>query len=141
MSEVMKIEEALRDLCFEEFIDCGNGEKKVFYDLDTVSTASSSIAQTIIKAAELIERWRADRNKAEAYPESTVKELQETNRKLGADLLKAQMKIMELQKDLESEAEKQTRLDIMSKRIDKLESERETYKYCYEFLAACKTES
>lgn len=141
MSEVMKIEDALRDLCIEDIVDCGNGEKKVFYDLNKEKFFSAVTAETLIKAAELIERWRADRNKAEAYPESTVKELQETNRKLGADLLKAQMKIMELQKDLESEAEKQTRLDIMSKRIDKLESERETYKYCYEFLAACKTES
>lgn len=148
MNEVMKIEDALRDLCIEDYVDCGNGEKKVFYDLNKEKFFSAVTAETLIKAAELIERWRADRSQAEQYPDSKTKELQATNRKLGADLLKSQMQIVnlnkevgELQKDLESEAEKQTRLDIMSKRIDKLESERETYKYCYEFLAACKTES
>ena len=94
----------------------------------------SQIAMTLLECADILERWRGDRKK--------FHELQETNRKLGADLLKSQMQILdlnkkvgELQKDLESEAEKQTRLDIMSKRIDKLESERNTYKYCYEFLA------
>ena len=94
----------------------------------------NEIAMTLLECADILERWRGDRKK--------FHELQETNRKLGADLLKSQMQILdlnkkvgELQKDLESEAEKQTRLDIMSKRIDKLESERNTYKYCYEFLA------
>lgn len=142
----MLIEDALRGLCTEDIIEFENGEKKVAYNLDIGSPHAA--AQTIIKAAELIERWRADRNKAEAYPESTVKELQATNRKLGTDLLKSQVQIVnlnkevgELQKNLESEAEKQTRLDIMSKRITELESKCETYKHCFEFLAACKTES
>lgn len=100
----------------------------------------SQIAMTLLECADILERWRGDRKK--------FHELQETNRKLGADLLKSQMQILdlnkkvgELQKDLESEAEKQTRLDIMSKRITELESKCETYKYCFEFLAACKTES
>ena len=94
----------------------------------------SQIAMTLLECADILERWRGDRKK--------FHELQETNRKLGADLLKSQMQILdlnkkvgELQKGLESEAEKQTRLDIMSKRIDKLESERDVYKHCYEFLA------
>ena len=100
----------------------------------------SQIAMTLLECADILERWRGDRKK--------FHELQENNRKLGADLLKSQMQILdmnkkvgELQKDLESEAEKQTRLDIMSKRITELESKCETYKYCFEFLAACKTES
>lgn len=135
MSEVMKIEDALRDLCIEDYVDCGNGEKKVFYDLNKEKFFSAVTAETLIKAAELIERWRADRNKAEQYPDSKIKELQLVNNRIGSQLLKAELELQKLRKDLESEAEKQTRLDIMSKRIDKLESERETYKYCYEFLA------
>lgn len=102
-----------------------NDEGEVYYRLNSVYE-KETIAGAIVGAAKLIDKLR------KFQPDD---ELRETNRKLGADLLKAQTKIMELQKDLESEAEKQTRLDIMSKRIDKLESERNTYKYCYEFLA------
>lgn len=102
-----------------------NDEGEVYYRLNSVYE-KETIAGAIVGAAKLIDKLR------KFHPDD---ELRETNRKLGADLLKAQTKIMELQKDLESEAEKQTRLDIMSKRIDKLESERNTYKYCYEFLA------
>lgn len=102
-----------------------NDEGEVYYRLNSVYE-KETIAGAIVGAAKLIDKLR------KFQPDD---ELRETNRKLGADLLKSQTKIMELQKDLESEAEKQTRLDIMSKRIDKLESERNTYKYCYEFLA------
>lgn len=102
-----------------------NDEGEVYYRLNSVYE-KETIAGAIVGAAKLIDKLR------KFQPDD---ELRETNRKLGADLLKAQTKIMGLQKDLESEAEKQTRLDIMSKRIDKLESERNTYKYCYEFLA------
>lgn len=129
----MLIEDALRGLCTEDIIEFENGEKKVAYNLDIGSPHAA--AQTIIKAAELIEQWRADRSQAEQYPDSKIKELQLVNNRIGSQLLKAELELSKLRKDLESEAEKQTRLDIMSKRIDKLESERDTYKYCYEFLA------
>lgn len=135
MNEVMKIEDALRDLCIEDYVDCGNGEKKVLYDLNKEKFFSAVTAETLIKAAELIERWRADRSQAEQYPDSKIKELQLVNNRIGSQLLKAELELQKLRKDLESEAEKQTRLDIMSKRIDKLESERDVYKHCYEFLA------
>ena len=135
----MLIEDALRGLCTEDIIEFENGEKKVAYNLDIGSPHAA--AQTIIKAAELIEQWRADRSQAEQYPDSKIKELQLVNNRIGSQLLKAELELSKLRKDLESEAEKQTRLDIMSKRITELESKCETYKYCFEFLAACKTES
>lgn len=141
MSEVMKIEDALRDLCTINIMEYGDGGKKVFYNLDGDKIMSSAGAQTIIKAADLIERWRTERSQAEQYPDSKIKELQLVNNRIGSQLLKAELELSKLRKDLESEAEKQTRLDIMSKKITELESKCETYKYCYEFLAACKTES
>lgn len=115
------IENKLMQMVVEETNDEGN----TYYRLNSAFD-NETIAGSIVGAAKVIDKLR------KFQPDD---ELRETNRKLGADLLKAQKKIMELQKDLESEAEKQTRLDIMSKRIDKLESERDTYKYCYEFLA------
>ena len=121
MKSKQLIENNLMQMVVEEI----NDEGEVYYRLNT-AYENETIAGAIVGAAKLIDKLR------KFQPDD---ELQETNRKLGADLLKAQMKIMELQKDLESEAEKQTRIDIMSKRIDKLESERNTYKYCYEFLA------
>lgn len=127
MKSKQLIENTLMQMVVEEI----NDEGEVYYRLNT-AYEKETIAGAIVGAAKLIDKLR------KFQPDD---ELQETNRKFGADLLKAQTKIMELQKDLESEAEKQTRLDIMSKRIDKLESERDTYKYCYEFLAVCKTES
>ena len=128
MKSKQLIENNLMQMVVEEI----NDEGEVYYRLNSVYE-KETIAGAIVGAAKLIDKLR------KFQPDD---ELRETNRKLGADLLKAQTKIMELQKDLESEAEKQTRLDIMSKRIDKLESERDTYKYCYEFLAAQhKTES
>ena len=129
----MLIEDALRGLCTEDIIEFENGEKKVVYDLDIDS--SSAAAKTIMNAADLIERWRYGRSQAEQYPESKIKELQLVNNRIGSQLLKAELEVSKLRKDLESEAEKQTRLDIMSKRITELESKCETYKYCYEFLA------
>ena len=135
----MLIEDALRGLCTEDIIEFENGEKKVAYNLDIGSPHAA--AQTIIKAAELIEQWRADRSQAEQYPDSKIKELQLVNNRIGSQLLKAELELSKLRKDLESEAEKQTRLDIMSKRITELESKCDTYKHCFEFLAACKTES
>lgn len=128
MKSKQLIENNLMQMVVEEI----NDEGEVYYRLNSVYE-KETIAGAIVGAAKLIDKLR------KFQPDD---ELRETNRKLGADLLKAQTKIMELQKDLESEAEKQTRLDIMSKRIDKLESERNTYKYCYEFLAVQhKTES
>lgn len=128
MKSKQLIENNLMQMVVEEI----NDEGEVYYRLNSVYE-KETIAGAIVGAAKLIDKLR------KFQPDD---ELRETNRKLGADLLKAQTKIMELQKDLESEAEKQTRLDIMSKRIDKLESERDTYKYCYEFLAVQhKTES
>lgn len=121
MKSKQLIENNLMQMVVEEI----NDEGEVYYRLNSVYE-KETIAGAIVVAAKLIDKLR------KFQPDD---ELRETNRKLGADLLKAQTKIMELQKDLESEAEKQTRLDIMSKRIDKLESERDTYKYCYEFLA------
>lgn len=121
MKSKQLIENNLMQMVVEEI----NDEGEVYYRLNSVYE-KETIAGAIVVAAKLIDKLR------KFQPDD---ELRETNRKLGADLLKAQTKIMELQKDLESEAEKQTRLDIMSKRIDKLESERNTYKYCYEFLA------
>lgn len=121
MKSKQLIENNLMQMVVEEI----NDEGEVYYRLNSVYE-KETIAGAIVGAAKLIDKLR------KFQPDD---ELRETNRKLGADLLKAQTKIMELQKDLESEAEKQTRLDIMSKRIDKLESERDTYKYCYEFLA------
>lgn len=121
MKSKQLIENNLMQMVVEEI----NDEGEVYYRLNSVYE-KETIAGAIVGAAKLIDKLR------KFQPDD---ELRETNRKLGADLLKAQTKIMELQKDLESEAEKQTRLDIMSKRIDKLESERNTYKYCYEFLA------
>ena len=121
MNSKQLIENNLMQMVVEEI----NDEGEVYYRLNSVYE-KETIAGAIVGAAKLIDKLR------KFQPDD---ELRETNRKLGADLLKAQTKIMELQKDLESEAEKQTRLDIMSKRIDKLESERNTYKYCYEFLA------
>lgn len=121
MKDKQLIENNLMQMVVEEI----NDEGEVYYRLNSVYE-KETIAGAIVGAAKLIDKLR------KFQPDD---ELRETNRKLGADLLKAQTKIMELQKDLESEAEKQTRLDIMSKRIDKLESERNTYKYCYEFLA------
>lgn len=121
MKSKQLIENNLMQMVVEEI----NDEGEVYYRLNSVYE-KETIAGAIVGAAKLIDKLR------KFQPDD---ELRETNRKLGADLLKAQTKIMELQKDLESEAEKQTRLDIMSKRIDKLESERDTYKYRYEFLA------
>ena len=121
MKSKQLIENNLMQMVVEEI----NDEGEVYYRLNSVYE-KETIAGAIVGAAKLIDKLR------KFQPDD---ELRETNRKLGADLLKSQTKIMELQKDLESEAEKQTRLDIMSKRIDKLESERDTYKYCYEFLA------
>lgn len=121
MKSKQLIENNLMQMVVEEI----NDEGEVYYRLNSVYE-KETIAGAIVGAAKLIDKLR------KFQPDD---ELRETNRKLGADLLKAQTKIMELQKGLESEAEKQTRLDIMSKRIDKLESERNTYKYCYEFLA------
>ena len=121
MKSKQLIENNLMQMVVEEI----NDEGEVYYRLNSVYE-KETIAGAIVGAAKLIDKLR------KFQPDD---ELRETNRKLGADLLKAQTKIMELQKDLESEAEKQTRLDIMSKRIDKLESERDTYKYCYELLA------
>lgn len=121
MKSKQLIENNLMQMVVEEI----NDEGEVYYRLNSVYE-KETIAGAIVGAAKLIDKLR------KFQPDD---ELRETNRKIGADLLKAQTKIMELQKNLESEAEKQTRLDIMSKRIDKLESERDTYKYCYEFLA------
>lgn len=121
MKSKQLIENNLMQMVVEETNDEGN----TYYRLNSAFD-NETIAGSIVGAAKVIDKLR------KFQPDD---ELRETNRKLGADLLKAQTKIMELQKDLESEAEKQTRLDIMSKRIDKLESERNTYKYCYEFLA------
>ena len=121
MKSKQLIENNLMQMVVEEI----NDEGEVYYRLNSVYE-KETIAGAIVGAAKLIDKLR------KFQPDD---ELRETNRKLGADLLKAQTKIMELQKDLESEAEKQTRLDIMSKRIDKLESERDVYNHCYEFLA------
>lgn len=101
----------------------------------------SEIAMALLEVADILERWRGDRKK--------FHELQETNRKLGADLLKSQAQLVALQKDkhalqikvddlndeLIKNSGKQTRLDILNKRLLEMESERNTYKYCYEFLA------
>lgn len=121
MKSKQLIENNLMQMVVEEI----NDEGEVYYRLNSVYE-KETIAGAIVGAAKLIDKLR------KFQPDD---ELRETNWKIGADLLKAQTKIMELQKNLESEAEKQTRLDIMSKRIGKLESERNTYKYCYEFLA------
>lgn len=108
----------------------------------------NEIAMTLLECADILERWRNDRKK--------FRELQETNRKLGSDLLKTQAQIVALQgekhelqvcvddlkEDIQNEVDKQTRLDILNKRLLEVESERNTYKYCYEFLAVQhKTES
>ena len=105
----------------------------------------SQIAMTLLECADILERWRSDRVKH--------REAKKTNLKLGADLLRAQAQIVALQKqknelqvkiddlqdDIKREVDKQTRLDILNKRLLEVESERNTYKHCYEFLAQQRT--
>ncbi len=105
----------------------------------------NEIAMVLLECADILERWRSDRVKH--------REAKDTNLKLGADLLKAQAQIVALQKqknelqvkiddlqdDIQREVDKQTRLDILNKRILEVESERNTYKHCYEFLAQQRT--
>lgn len=116
-----------------------NDEGEVYYRLNSVYE-NETIAGAIVGAAKLIDKLR------KFQPDD---ELQETNRKLGADLSRSQTQIVALQKDKQAlqkkvddlndelikNSEKQTRLDILNKRLLEMESERNTYKYCYEFLA------
>lgn len=134
MESKQLIEKNLMQMVVEEI----NDEGEVYYRLNS-AFEKETIAGAIVGAAKLIEKLH------KFQPDD---ELRETNRKLGADLLKAQSQLVVLQKerdglrkDLESEAEKQTRLDIMSKRNIELSSERDVYKHCFEYLAAHKTES
>lgn len=137
----MLIENKLMQMVVEETNDEGN----TYYRLNSAFD-NETIAGSIVGAAKVIDKLR------KFQPDD---ELRETNRKLGSDLLKAEAKLVSLSQEkeelmkriakaeekIEREADKQTRLEIMNMKIAKLESERETYKYCFEFLSECKTES
>ena len=135
MKSKQLIENNLMQMVVEEI----NDEGEVYYRLNSVYE-KETIAGAIVGAAKLIDKLR------KFQPDD---ELRETNRKLGADLLKSQAQLVALQKDkhalqikvddlndeLIKNSGKQTRLDILNKRLLEMESERNTYKYCYEFLA------
>lgn len=138
----MLIENKLMKMVVEET----NDEGEVYYRLNSAFN-NETIARSIVGAAKIIDKLR------KFQPDD---ELRETNRKLGSDLLKAEAKLVSLSQEKEElmkriakaeekigrEADKQTRLEIMNMKIAKLESERETYKHCFEYLAANhKTES
>lgn len=141
----MKSEQLIENNLMQMVVGEINDEGEVYYRLNSVYE-KETIAGAIVGAAKLIDKLR------KFQPDD---ELRKTNQKLGADLLKSQMQLANLKKeydelefeckklasDLGLESEKQTRIDIMSKRITELESKCETYKHCFEFLAACKTES
>lgn len=132
-----KAEDVLRRMIVTE-TDAETEERK--FRLNT-AFEESDIAEMMYDCANIIGRWRADREE--------FHKTKETNLKIGADLLKAQMQLAKIQKEknklqmqvddltenVRNECEKQTRIDILNKRITQLESERDTYKYCYEFLA------